>query len=226
MQQLEYRSLLLQGHFSLFLPNWHFSIVRKLPKAPLCVIRSSIFCFSSGYVPKIYSNQYVLAGLTFSEKSGIYLLAAQLFFSDGLSSIAAAVIALIFGFLYSQNNLGLQRFRLPKFIEVRKIYFLPTFHVLSSFSPRFSSRLSALFLLHFLHCCPAPTLVWLPTGNICVKEHSQHREEDKILHLLLNGHGCSRNRMPLCDCNRVVDCLVIMIKVFRCPHPMKNQSLL
>jgi hypothetical protein len=72
----------------------------------------------AGYIPKIYQNQYVLAGISFSEKSGIYLLAAQLLFSDGLESIVAGLIALSFGLIYSQNLVRVQRFRLPAFIEV------------------------------------------------------------------------------------------------------------
>ncbi len=72
----------------------------------------------AGYIPKIYQNQYVLAGISFSEKSGIYLLAAQLLFSDGLESVVAGLIALSFGLIYSQNLVRVQRFRLPAFIEV------------------------------------------------------------------------------------------------------------
>lgn len=73
---------------------------------------------NAGYIPKIYQNQYVLAGISFSEKSGIYLLAAQLLFSDELESIVAGLIALSFGLIYSQNLVRVQRFRLPAFIEV------------------------------------------------------------------------------------------------------------
>jgi membrane associated rhomboid family serine protease len=71
------------------------------------------------YVPKIFQNQYVLLGISFSEKSGIYLLAAQLFFSDGWESMVASLIALSFGFLYSQNIVRIQQFRLPSVVEVR-----------------------------------------------------------------------------------------------------------
>lgn len=66
----------------------------------------------------MYQNQYVFAGISFSEKSGIYLLSAQLFFSDGLESIIAGLIAITFGFLYTQNIARIQVFRLPIFIEV------------------------------------------------------------------------------------------------------------
>lgn len=66
----------------------------------------------------MYQNQYVLAGVSFSEKSGIYLLAAQLLFSNGLESILAGLIALSFGFIYTQNLVRVQSFRLPGFVEV------------------------------------------------------------------------------------------------------------
>lgn len=98
-----------------------------------------------GYVPKIFQNQYVLAGITFSEKSGIYLLAAQLFFSNGWESIVASLIALSFGFLYSQNIVRIQQFRLPAVIEVRllkRLLLLNVSHEQSiiSFSELFSNH--------------------------------------------------------------------------------------
>jgi hypothetical protein len=85
------------------------------------------------YVPKIFQNQYVLAGITFSEKSGIYLLAAQLFFSNGWESIVASLIALSFGFLYSQNIVRIQQFRLPAVIEN---FFRTISSALSALTPR------------------------------------------------------------------------------------------
>lgn len=76
-------------------------------------------------------NQYVLAGVTFSEKSGIYLLAGQVLFSEGLSSIAAACCGILIGLLYDRNLLSMQRFRLPQFVEVRFLFLLHPFFSLS-----------------------------------------------------------------------------------------------
>lgn len=102
--------------------NWRFFIV-SLGTVISILYRILQFLHkistSIGYIPKIFQNQYVLLGISFSEKSGIYLLAAQLFFSDGWESMVASLIALSFGFLYSQNIVRIQQFRLPSVVEVR-----------------------------------------------------------------------------------------------------------
>lgn len=69
------------------------------------------------YIPKLYMTQYVLFGLEFSEKSGIYLLALQLFFSDGIRSAIAAFSGILAGYLYYKNVFLVQRYRLPKVFE-------------------------------------------------------------------------------------------------------------
>jgi len=53
-----------------------------------------------------------------SEKSGIYLLAVQVLFSHGLSSLLAGLIGFLTGYLYDVDGMGLQKFRFPVFIEV------------------------------------------------------------------------------------------------------------
>jgi len=85
-------------------------------EGPLFFIFAQL-AFFYRYIPKIYMNQYVLAGVAFSEKSGIYFLAAQVMFSEGLSSVAAACCGLLIGLLYDRNLLSMQRFRLPQFVE-------------------------------------------------------------------------------------------------------------
>lgn len=64
-------------------------------------------------------TQYVCFGLEFSEKSWIYLLAVQMLFGEGLGSIIAGLNGLLVGILYDRNVFGLQKLRLPVFIEVR-----------------------------------------------------------------------------------------------------------
>jgi hypothetical protein len=56
--------------------------------------------------------------MTFSEKSWIYLLACQLFLSDGADSILTALIGLFVGWLYLRDRAGIQNIRLPRQIEV------------------------------------------------------------------------------------------------------------
>jgi hypothetical protein len=64
-------------------------------------------------------TQYVCFGLEFSEKSWIYLLALQMLFGEGLGSLIAGSNGLLVGILYDRNLFGLQKLRLPVFVEVR-----------------------------------------------------------------------------------------------------------
>jgi hypothetical protein len=52
-----------------------------------------------------------------SEKSYIYLLAAQLCLYRGLSTLVPSLLGLFFGWLYNANILNLQAFRLPARVE-------------------------------------------------------------------------------------------------------------
>ena len=63
-------------------------------------------------------------GIQVSEKSGIYLLALQLFFNAGFQSIIPALIGLLTGYLYSRDFLRVQKYRLPAFFEVCIIFHL------------------------------------------------------------------------------------------------------
>jgi hypothetical protein len=72
----------------------------------------------------MYLTQYVLFGIAISEKSGIYLLALQLFLNNGFKSIVPALFGVVTGFLYARDILRVQRLRLPAFLEVFYCNFL------------------------------------------------------------------------------------------------------
>lgn len=74
-------------------------------------------CDLPARIPKLSSRQLFL-GLDFSEKSWVYLLALQLLFSEGVSSITAGALGTLAGYIYDTNSFGIQRFRLPAFLEV------------------------------------------------------------------------------------------------------------
>eukprot|EP01040_Poterioochromonas_malhamensis_P001368 gene1368-1449_t len=69
------------------------------------------------YIPKVYMTQYVFMGIEFSEKSGIYLLALQLFFSNGIKTIFPSLVGLLVGYLYARNTFKVQKLLLPSFFE-------------------------------------------------------------------------------------------------------------
>ena len=73
------------------------------------------------YVPRLQSTEFSLLGVGFSEKSWTYLLGLQLSLSQGLRSLLPSLIGLLFGYLYIKNILFVQKFRLPKFLEVSVI---------------------------------------------------------------------------------------------------------
>jgi hypothetical protein len=64
-----------------------------------------------------------LLGVGISEKSWTYLLAAQLCFSEGISSIIPAIAALSIGYAYLGDSLKLQDYRLPNIVRVEN--FIP-----------------------------------------------------------------------------------------------------
>lgn len=63
-------------------------------------------------------TQYVCFGVEFSEKSWVYLLALQLMLGEGAGSVVASLIGLLTGYLYDINLFGLQKIRLPSFLDV------------------------------------------------------------------------------------------------------------
>ena len=69
------------------------------------------------HIPKLHPGRTSLFGLRLSEKTWVYLLAAQLALSEGTSSVAAALSGVIAGAVYISHS-NLQSFRLPRFIEV------------------------------------------------------------------------------------------------------------
>ena len=80
----------------------------------------SILPFFHYYIPKLKPSNYSLLGfsIVLSEKIWFYLLAIQLLFSDGISSIIPGVSGLIASYTYSIDGLNLSSFRLPAFVEV------------------------------------------------------------------------------------------------------------
>lgn len=71
-----------------------------------------------GHVPALYPIQYSVLGLRLSEKSWIYLLSAQLLFSDSWYSILASASGLIAGYVYLKDFFHVQSYRLPASVEV------------------------------------------------------------------------------------------------------------
>lgn len=59
-----------------------------------------------------------MLGLEFSEKSWVYLLALQLLFSEGSSSLISGLVGLSVGYLYERNGFGIQKLRMPAMIMV------------------------------------------------------------------------------------------------------------
>jgi hypothetical protein len=70
------------------------------------------------YIPKTSSTEFRVLGIAVSEKSWVYVLAAQMALSDGAGSLLAAGSGLVAGLLYLREGSVLQRFRLPSTVEV------------------------------------------------------------------------------------------------------------
>jgi hypothetical protein len=80
----------------------------------------------------MYMTQYVLLGIEFSEKSGIYLLSVQLLLCDGIKSVLPSLAGIITGYLYYRNYCGLQqRLVLPKFFDVSFVRHFLIYYLLS-----------------------------------------------------------------------------------------------
>mmetsp|Transcript_7250 Transcript_7250/g.7334 ORF Transcript_7250/g.7334 Transcript_7250/m.7334 type:complete len:288 (+) Transcript_7250:368-1231(+) len=83
---------------------------------PYFLIFSLLAIFYSR-VPKLKSSEYRVFGFGFSEKSWVYLLAAQLLFSGGLRSTIPAFSGYLVGYMYNEDYCSVQRFRFPRIIE-------------------------------------------------------------------------------------------------------------
>lgn len=77
----------------------------------------SLMIFYYWHVPALYPIQYSVLGLRLSEKSWIYLLSAQLLFSDSWYSILASASGLIAGYVYLKDLFHVQSYRLPASVE-------------------------------------------------------------------------------------------------------------
>lgn len=100
--------------------------------------------FFTGYIPKIYTSQYILFGLSFSEKSWIYLIAIQLLLSQGIQSFTVGLCGLVSGYIYDRDGFGFQSYRLPKFIEVGNYLDILFYCIKANF---FTSNFKMFFLL-------------------------------------------------------------------------------
>ena len=87
------------------------------------VINYLLYFYCIAYVPRLQSTEFSILGLGFSEKSWTYLLGLQLSLSQGFRSLLPSLIGLLFGYLYIKNLLLMQKFRLPKFLEVCFLYY-------------------------------------------------------------------------------------------------------
>jgi len=84
---------------------------------PYFLIFALLFLYYA-HIPKTVLPNFTFLGfIAISEKSWIYLLALQLLFSNGLSSVSAAVGGLLAGALYEQDGFNIQSWRLPTAIE-------------------------------------------------------------------------------------------------------------
>ena len=70
-----------------------------------------------GRVPTLSPSSYGLFGLTISEKTWVYLLALIFGLSELLNTIVPAFVGMFIGYLYNNNLLGIQSFRLPAFLD-------------------------------------------------------------------------------------------------------------
>ena len=86
---------------------------------PFALIFASLALFYAR-IPKLHGTEYHFMGISFSEKSWIYLLAGQLLFSTGLRSLLPALTGYAVGYAYDINYFSLQGYRLPRVIEVQK----------------------------------------------------------------------------------------------------------
>ena len=75
----------------------------------------------TAHIPKLRSRRSTFLGIEISEKSWVYLLATQLFFSQGLQSITSGSLGLLIGLIYSKNCFGLQQWRLPRATDVSSL---------------------------------------------------------------------------------------------------------
>ena len=77
--------------------------------------------FFHRHIPKLRPSSYtIMNSLNFviSEKSLYYLLALQVMFSEGLNSVIPSLGGLLAYYTYSIDGLGLDEFRVPRFVEI------------------------------------------------------------------------------------------------------------
>jgi hypothetical protein len=86
---------------------------------------------STGHIPKLHPSRHSIFGsFRFSEKSWTYVFALQLLLGEGVGSLCAGLSGVLAGSIYLVDIFGLQKFRLPKIVEVAFLFLL-FFHSLS-----------------------------------------------------------------------------------------------
>lgn len=68
-------------------------------------------------IPTLTPSQYSFLGMGISEKTWTYLLGAQLALNTGLRSAVPALVGVLIGLIYQSNQVGIQGWRLPSFVE-------------------------------------------------------------------------------------------------------------
>ena len=89
---------------------------RALTPGPLPIIFSLLLPFFA-HVPKLSPRYFSILGIDFSDKSFTYILALQLLFNNGISSIASGLAGFLVGVVYSAEVLPLHAWRVPSFLS-------------------------------------------------------------------------------------------------------------
>ena len=89
---------------------------RPLTPGPLPIIFSLLLPFFA-HVPKLSPRYFSILGIDFSDKSFTYILALQLLFNNGISSIASGLAGFLVGVVYSAEVLPLHTWRVPSFLS-------------------------------------------------------------------------------------------------------------
>jgi hypothetical protein len=98
------------------------SILKSVANGPYFLIAALLTVYYK-QIPTLSPSAYSFLGLGISEKTWVYLFGAQLMFNSGLSSFIPSVVGLIAGSFYTSNQMNVQSWRVPSFIE--KIVTLP-----------------------------------------------------------------------------------------------------
>jgi membrane associated rhomboid family serine protease len=112
--------------------------IESLPAGPFTFIFALLFNYSRS-VPSSYT--YKVFGASFTSKSLLYLLSAQLAFASPPNSLVSAGCGVLAGIMYRSNILGSRTWRIPQWVQkLGRNYLTPLLG--SSRMPRRSARTS------------------------------------------------------------------------------------